>query len=130
MITTHENHECREGYDDALVHFEAMLSCAACDAKRKRDIPITAGCSPYWMGWRLRCLDVIHQWGHSCAVPFAVLLIILALSAAVAEGRVDKSIDGMRTASPVQWIPDDSLLPLTTPSYGDGGLRQCELDGT
>ena len=54
---------------------------------------------------------------------------LIALSAAVAEGRVDKSIDGLRTSSPVQWIPDDSWLP-PTPSYADGGPRACELDGT
>ena len=58
---------------------------------------------------------------------------LIALSAAVAEARVDKSIDGMRTSSPVQWIPhgvpDDYWLP-PTPSYADGGPRACELDGT
>lgn len=58
---------------------------------------------------------------------------LIALSAAVAEARVDKSIDGMRTAAPVQWIPhgvpDSAWLP-PTESYADGGPRACELDGT
>ncbi len=58
---------------------------------------------------------------------------LIALTATVAEARVDKSIDGLRTSSPVQWIPrgvsDDFWLP-PTPPYSDGGPRACELDGT
>lgn len=65
--------------------------------------------------------------------PFRLVHIaaaLIALSAAVAEGRVDKSIDGMPTSSPVQWIPDDSWLP-GVPDYGPGGYpTQRELDGT
>ena len=63
MIETQEKLEIAEGYSDAKLDIETMLSCPVCHAIKY--LEATKGpASPYLKGWRLAMIDAKYSLSH------------------------------------------------------------------